>query len=485
MNKTEQVNGLPGKFASKWINQMKVMKTWVESLCVNLLLLLHTVNSVRFEVIVPSDPITADAGDDIILPCYLKPNISAEDMRVQWFRERHKIPDPNTVVHLYQDGRDQNEDQILSYKGRTALFKEEMKKGNASLKLRHVQGYDDGFYQCLVKSESWYEEARIQVQVKAVGSQPVVSIEGHRNGGMGLLCESKGWFPDPAELEWLDSKGVSLSAGSTETHRDPEGFYTVRLNVVVKETNSFICRLRQTHLRVPMDTEIHVPGELFDHTIPLKVSLGVIVPVLFIALVGIIWFLRKIKQKDHIIRILELKVEVTLDPDTAHRYLVLSDNRKEIKYDIKDHRYHLADPKRFDEHECVLGVQGFESKSFYYEVKVEEGRKDWWRVGVAEESANRNGEINFSPEDGFWTIEKEWDTCRYYACTSPRVHITWTDRLQKVGVFVNYEQKQVSFFDAENKSNIYTFNDCNFTVKLFPLLYICSYCHLSSILSVL
>ncbi|KAL0970565.1 hypothetical protein UPYG_G00243800 [Umbra pygmaea] len=468
------------------LSEMRVMKTWVESLCVNLLLLLHTVNSVRYEVIGPSDPITADAGDDIILPCYLKPNISAEDMKVQWFRVRHNILEPGTLVHLYEDGRDQNEDQILSYKGRTALFKEEMKKGNTSLKLRHVHGYDDGFYQCLVQSKSWYEEARIQLQVKAVGSQPVVSIEGHRDGGMGLLCESKGWSPEP-ELEWLDSKGVSLSSGSTETHRDPEGFYTVRLNVVVKETDSFICRLRQTHLRVLMDTEIHVPGELFDHTIPLTVSICVIVSVLATALLVIIWFIWKFKKKGQFINELrQHKVEVTLDPDTAHTALVLSDNKKEVRCDVMNQEEHPAGPKRFDEHECVLGVQGFKSQSFYYEVKVEGEEDDDWRVGVALESANRNGNLTMSPADGFWVLGKMWRSKnRYKAFTSPPVTITWTEKLRKVGVFVCNEERHVSFFDAETRSHIFTLTECNFTGKLFPLFYIYSFHTLSSSLSIL
>uniref|UniRef100_A0A3P8ZLP5 Ig-like domain-containing protein n=2 Tax=Esox lucius TaxID=8010 RepID=A0A3P8ZLP5_ESOLU len=301
---SNELNVLEKLFIGRWMFVssslgMRKVLTQPDCVCVNLLLLLHTVNSVNFAVIGPADPIVTDAGDDIILPCYLKPNISAEHMTVQWFRERHSISDPGTLVHLYQDGKDQNQEQILSYHQRTSLFKEELKKGNTSLKLDDVQGNDDGFFQCLVKSDSWYEEARIQVQVKAVGSQPVVSIEGHRDGGMGLVCTSKGWFPEP-QLEWLDSKGVSVSTGPPETHRDPQGLYTVNLDVVVKETdtNSFICRLIQDHLNVPMDTQLHIPDELFDHTIPFKVSLGVIVPVLVIVLVVVIYFRVKLKRKD-------------------------------------------------------------------------------------------------------------------------------------------------------------------------------------------
>uniref|UniRef100_A0A4W5JTS5 Ig-like domain-containing protein n=1 Tax=Hucho hucho TaxID=62062 RepID=A0A4W5JTS5_9TELE len=192
-------------------------------------------------VLGPTRVIVAVAGDDIILPCYIKPNITAEDMRVEWFNKYH--------------------DQIRSYEGRTSLFKEQLKKGNTSLKLTRVQGTDDGRYKCLVQSKTHYDDATIQVYVIAIGSQPEVSIEGPKEGGMGLLCVSKGWFPEP-ELEWLDSKGVTLSAGPSETDRDYEGFYIVKLKTTVKETdtNVFTCRLRQRQLseQINMETEFHI-----------------------------------------------------------------------------------------------------------------------------------------------------------------------------------------------------------------------------------
>ncbi|CAB1339142.1 unnamed protein product [Coregonus sp. 'balchen'] len=238
------------------------MWTWTDCLCVTLLLLLQRAGSEKFEVLGPTRAIVAVAGDDIILPCYIKLNISAEDMRVDWFRVNLPDPQSNIRVHLYQDGRDKYHDQIRSYKGRTSLFKEELKKGNTSLKLTRVQGTDDGQY-------------------KSIGSKPEVSIEGQKEGGMGLLCVSKGWFPEP-ELEWLDSEGVTLSAGPSETDRDYKGFYIVKLKTIVKETdtNHFTCRLRQRQLseQINMETEFHISSELIlVHTDTWRVAFAVIV----------------------------------------------------------------------------------------------------------------------------------------------------------------------------------------------------------------
>uniref|UniRef100_A0AAY5LB67 Ig-like domain-containing protein n=1 Tax=Esox lucius TaxID=8010 RepID=A0AAY5LB67_ESOLU len=262
------------------------MVTGRDSLFVSLLILLHslTSESAKFEVLGPTEPIVAVAGDDIILPCYLKPNISVEDMTVDW-RNLDFVNDP---VYLYQNGKIILEDQNPSYRGRTSLFKEELWRGNTSLKLTRVQGNDEGLYECLIKSPSWYEDVQIQVFVKAVGSRPVVSIEGHREGGMGLVCQSEGWHPEP-DLVWLDSKGVNLSAETSETHRDLKGFYTIKRHVIVQETdtNRFTCRVLQRRINEEVETEVHIPSELFDYTTPWRLSFLVSFPLGVICVIGL------------------------------------------------------------------------------------------------------------------------------------------------------------------------------------------------------
>uniref|UniRef100_A0A4W5Q2F7 Ig-like domain-containing protein n=1 Tax=Hucho hucho TaxID=62062 RepID=A0A4W5Q2F7_9TELE len=132
----------------------------------------HTYNSARhahkhiqlalFEVLGPTDPIVAVAGDDIILPCYLKPNISAEDMTVDWLN----LDFIDSRVYRYQNHRIIRDDQIPSYRGRTSLFEEELWRGNTSLKLTRVQGTDEGRYKCFIKAKTWYDDFPIQVLVK-------------------------------------------------------------------------------------------------------------------------------------------------------------------------------------------------------------------------------------------------------------------------------------------------------------------------------
>ncbi|XP_042338866.1 nuclear factor 7, brain-like, partial [Plectropomus leopardus] len=163
-------------------------------------------------------------------------------------------------------------------------------------------------------------------------------------------------------------------------------------------------------------------------------------------------------------RVQQYAVDVTLDPDTAHSELILSDDGKQVKHgDIKKN---LPDnPERFSYCVCVLGKQSFSSGRFYFEVEVK--GKTEWDLGVAKESITRKGNITLSPEDGYWTIWLRNEN-EYEALAGPSVSLSLKSRPQKVGVFVDYEEGLVSFYDVDAAALIYSFTGCSFTEKLFP-----------------
>ncbi|XP_059385936.1 E3 ubiquitin-protein ligase TRIM39-like isoform X2 [Carassius carassius] len=158
-------------------------------------------------------------------------------------------------------------------------------------------------------------------------------------------------------------------------------------------------------------------------------------------------------------------VDVTLDPDTAHPNLILSEDGKQVRHG--DIRQKLPDkPERFDYCPCVLGKEGFSSGRFYFELQVK--GKTEWGLGVARESINRKGKITVSPRDGYWTvILRNGD--EYKAGAGPSVSLSLRVKLQRVGVFVDYEEGLVSFYDVESSSHIYSFTAQSFTEKLYPL----------------
>ncbi|XP_041841795.1 myelin-oligodendrocyte glycoprotein-like isoform X1 [Melanotaenia boesemani] len=96
-----------------------------------------------YEVIGSPEPVTAESGQDVVLPCRLEPGFDATTLTVEWRRN-------NATVHLYRSQKDDNEDQDQRFKGRTSLFHDEMHHGNISLKLRNVSEEDAGNYICFV-----------------------------------------------------------------------------------------------------------------------------------------------------------------------------------------------------------------------------------------------------------------------------------------------------------------------------------------------
>ncbi|XP_039373456.1 zinc finger protein RFP-like isoform X2 [Mauremys reevesii] len=146
------------------------------------------------------------------------------------------------------------------------------------------------------------------------------------------------------------------------------------------------------------------------------------------------------------------QVNVTLDPDTAHPNLVLSEDRKSV---TRGHtRQRLPNnPERFDSWACVLGCEGFTSGRHCWEVEVGDGR--CWAVGVARGSVRRKGRISHSPEGGIWAVER-WED-QFQALTSPVTPLPLSRVPSRIRVCLDCDRGQVTFIDAGDGAPIFTF----------------------------
>ncbi|XP_035115430.1 E3 ubiquitin-protein ligase TRIM69 isoform X3 [Callithrix jacchus] len=154
---------------------------------------------------------------------------------------------------------------------------------------------------------------------------------------------------------------------------------------------------------------------------------------------------------------------LTLDPKTAHPNLVLSKSQTSVWHgDIKKEMPN--DPERFDSSVAVLGSSGFTSGKWYWEVEV--AKKTKWTIGVVRESIIRKGCCPLTPEQGFWLLRLRNQT-DLKALDLPSCSLTLTNNLDKVGIYLDYEGGQVSFYNAKTMTHIYTFSN-TFMEKLYP-----------------
>lgn len=219
-------------------------------------------------------------------------------------------------------------------------------------------------------------------------------------------------------------------------------------------------------------------------------------------------------------------VSVTLDPQSASGYLQLSEDWKCVTYSGLYQSSYLH-PQQFECEPGVLGSKGFTWGKVYWEVKVdriwwgaeeeeeamkyrgetrgvfgssylggfigitdgysspgyrdenEELEEEWsqengiWPkfclVGVARESVVRRGFLNFTPEEGFWTLQLS--SAGVCICTSlePFQILSYCPR--QIGVALDYDGGKVAFTNARTHEFIYEFSS-SFSGRIFPFLWL-------------
>ena len=152
------------------------------------------------------------------------------------------------------------------------------------------------------------------------------------------------------------------------------------------------------------------------------------------------------------------EVDVRLDPDTAHPLLILSDDGKQVRYNEGLWLNQNLNPNMFTVHLAVLGLRGFSSCKYYFEVFV--GKKTEWCLGMATASIQKRGALIRGPHSGLWAIWFLGNKFEDFSSPNEPVHF---GKVEKVGVFVDCDGGQISFYDVETATHIYSFMECLFT----------------------
>ncbi|KAM5266631.1 erythroid membrane-associated protein isoform 2-T2 [Hipposideros larvatus] len=412
---------------------------------------------------------------------------------VRWLRS--PLRGRSQVVHVFRDGKDLEEQVMPEYKGRTALLRNNQ-EDSVTLEIRDVRLEDQGQYQCQVQIGNLSRVGTVNLQVAVLGSDPYIHVKGYKAGWIQLLCSSVGWFPKPW-AQWRDPQGRVLPSELETSSPDDAGLFQTVVSSRVRDSavGNVSCTIRNMDLGQEKTTAMAIaapsPERVSSSVVVLAVSLSVL-GLLFVMSTCLNWKQRKSKEKLLYEQVMEVEnllsdhakekgrlhkalkklrselklkraaansgemhclVAVTLDPDTAHPKLFLSEDRRRVK--LGDRRQPVPDnPQRFDFVVSVLGSEYFMDGCHYWEVYV--GNKTKWILGVCSESVSRKGKVTASPANGHWLVRQSRGN-QYEALTSPQISFRLKEPPRCVGIFLDYEAGIISFYNVTDQSHIFTF----------------------------
>lgn len=165
-----------------------------------------------------------------------------------------------------------------------------------------------------------------------------------------------------------------------------------------------------------------------------------------------------------------LSESVTFDPETAGCCLVVTEHGKRLKYFRDGSPPLVKDPKRFTLPR-ILGTVGFTSGRHYWEVQV--GLKTDWDVGVAIETVSRTQKTTLTKENGCFAIGKRGADYKVNCTSWMALHLSV--RPKHVGVYLDYGEGRLSFYDVDRNVHIFSFTGEAFSEKIFPYFYLSSW----------
>uniref|UniRef100_A0A8C0W5X9 Butyrophilin-like protein 1 n=1 Tax=Castor canadensis TaxID=51338 RepID=A0A8C0W5X9_CASCN len=428
----------------------------------------------EFLVLGPSDPIVALLDGDVTLPCSVSPVINVENMEFRWFRTKF-----SEAVFIYQNQWEQNEEQMAEYAGRTSLVRDFLTQGEAAVKIHKVRVSDNGMYTCFFKKGAFYEEANLELKVAGMGSAPEVHIQGPEEDGVRVVCTASGWFPKP-QVQWRGLSGKKFLTFSEAYRQDAKELFSVEVTLVVRDSSvgNVTCSILNPILGQEKAMAIFIPEPFFPQASPGKPAFIVSLTLLGLLLFGAGYFLKRehstkvqvyqeqvnlqrAKEEDQQTKEKEQKAigkmgqawkkaqlyagSVTLDPDSAHSNLAISHERKHLTW--------KENSGNSDGLFSVLGLEGITSGRCHWEVEIEKGNRNEWTLGVCREDAERKSWYRECPEKGFWVVGRfedgYHDPCR-------------------VGVFLDYSEGDVSFYNMTDGSHIFSFSEISFCGTVFP-----------------
>ncbi|XP_011886968.1 PREDICTED: butyrophilin subfamily 3 member A3 isoform X4 [Cercocebus atys] len=354
----------------------------------------------------------------------------------------------------------------------------------------------------------------------ALGSDLHIEVKGYEDGGIHLECRSTGWYPQP-QIQWSNDKGEDIPAVKATVIADGVGLYAIAASVIMRGSSGkgVSCIIRNSLLGLEKTASISITDPFFRNAQPWITALAGTLPISLLLLAGASYFLwrqqkekialsretereREMKEMEYAATKQEISLreklqeelkwrkiqyvargekslayhewkmalfkpaDVILDPDTANAILLVSEDQRSVQR-AEEPRDLPDNPERFEWRYCVLGRENFTSGRHFWEVEV--GDRKEWHIGVCSKNVERKkGWVKMTPENGYWTMGLT-DGNKYRALTDPRTNLKLPEPPRKVGIFLDYETGEISFYNATDGSHIYTFPHTSFSEPLYPV----------------
>lgn len=450
-----------------WLEEMKLR------LCVLLPLLVAccTPHFAVGELVVlgQASPVTVRLGDEATLPCWLSPSMNAEDLEVRWYLEG-QFDDP---ILLY---RGREEFLHTDFVGRTSFGLRNPKStglvgGDVTIKLSNVTLKDEREYQCYVSSDKGYDHANIRLNVTVMGSSPLISVQWKEDGKGIVSCESSGWHPRPM-LRWSDER-QTLAHQSLVYTTQPDGLVTVH-SWLLATSSKISCSISLTEEKEEREgwVKLEAPESPSGFWKPAFFALLVICT---FTIIGVFLYLRKkgkdksenklIKDEKTLVSLEEAKRHgVSVKVSDNHGFLRIKDGK--VMRDRNDVRY--PDDENVPLVTSVLGITGISSGCAYWEVRLGNetvGLKKFWWVGVATKPLPEG--LPPTPSNGLFFLSSD-NHDRFQVNAAPGLLLSVTTRPEILGVFCDYDNEQVSFYNVKENMRIVTLATM-FKGEVFPL----------------
>ncbi|XP_066517022.1 butyrophilin subfamily 1 member A1-like [Hoplias malabaricus] len=417
--------------------------------------------------------ITGTVGSSVVLPCWLDPPLDVTALEVRWYRKAIA----NTIL-LYEN---QKISQAGKYINRSSLTIREpssagLKVGDISLKLENLNLLDEGTFTCFVTGAT-YGASDVTLNLTALGLSPVISVE-QDNDLLNVSCRTCGWFPQP-RVDWsFDKKPTLLSQGVVYTP-DKNKLTCVHswVRVSPSEVGQASCSLSVPAAEQKDSTvDIRAIARLAEDT-----GAGVWKTLFAVALTAVlaiicagVFFYRKFKReytpvpKDEeaqntgsgTINMEELKkdaVRITLNLTNVSPYLKLTPDGSRIRDNFPENYKVHGFPYTL----CICGVNKFTSGRAYWEVGLKLAdiqTKESWLIGVTTDpnlSQLSNNKTDLTPSKGFWFLCSDGEN-GFHVNTEPEICFSVDPRPETVGVLLDYEKGELSFYNAKEGLKLFT-----------------------------